>query len=59
MFQTIRRRLYPRVVPQSVTTADVERQIADAWRSECAAWGVKYFEPPGWDTVNRKLGRGP
>jgi hypothetical protein len=59
MLQAIRRRLYPRGVPKSTSTATVMKQIELAWPAECQARGVEPSDclPPKWDMVDRALGR--
>jgi hypothetical protein len=59
MLQTILRRLYPRGVSESTTTADVTRQVEGEWSAECDARGVNSSRvlAPKWDMVARALGR--
>jgi hypothetical protein len=51
-------RLYPNGAPTYVRTAQVTRQVANAWPGECRARGLK-FKEPSWDSVARVLGRRP
>jgi hypothetical protein len=57
MLEVILRRSYPQGVPATTATSAVRQKVAFAWKAESQAQGCKPTEPPGWDTINRKLGR--
>jgi hypothetical protein len=55
--EVILHRYYPQGVPANTSTSAVWQKVATAWKAECDAQGCKPTQPPGWDTINRKLGR--
>jgi hypothetical protein len=57
MLEDILRHRYPKDVPPDMSTADVERAVAAAWKPECQRRGIKPTDAPSYDTIARRLGR--